>query len=362
VPGIVALLARRGELHTHAIGARSRGGPPISRDTIFRIASMSKPVTAVAAMILVEECRVRLDDPVDELLPEFADRRVLQDPRGPLEDTAPAHRPITLRDLLTFTLGLGHILPWGDAPIMKACHERGILTGPPRPDSTPGPDEWMRRLGQLPLAYPPGERWLYDLGTDVAGVLIARASGQSLGSFLRERIFDPLGMKDTAFFVPEPAIDRLATSYMDVVFDDARGGQWSHPPAFPSGSGGLVSTADDYFAFCRMMRDGGRPILSRAAVELMTANHLNKTQREGTELFLGTDKGWGFGMAVFTQRTSLASAPGRFGWDGGLGTSAYTDPNEDLIGILLTQQAWTSPKGSALFDDFWTLAYAAIED
>ncbi|HKA14491.1 MAG TPA: serine hydrolase domain-containing protein [Myxococcota bacterium] len=286
---------------------------------------------------------------------------MLQDPRGALEDTVPAQRSITLRDLLTFTLGLGHILPWGDAPIMKACQERGILTGPPQPDRTPEPNEWMRRLGELPLAYQPGERWLYDLGTDVAGVLISRAAGQSLGAFMQERIFDPLGMTDTAFFVPEAKIDRLATSYANGVYDEARGGQWSRPPAFPSGSAGLVSTVDDYHAFCRMLLDRGERILSRASVELLTANQLSAGQREGTELFLGTDKGWGFGMAVVTRRGHLSSVPGRFGWDGGLGTSAHTDPVEGLIGILMTQQAFPSPKGAPLFDDFWVQAYAAIE-
>jgi CubicO group peptidase (beta-lactamase class C family) len=362
VPGVVALLARRGDLHVQAIGALTRGGPPLVRDAIFRIASMTKPVTAVAAMILVEESRVRLDDPVDDLLPELANRRVLRAARGPVADTVPARRPITLRDLLTFTLGLGHVMPWEEAPIMEACQERGILTGPPQPDRMPGPDEWMRRLGELPLAYQPGERWLYDLGTDVAGVLIARAAGQSLGAFMKERIFEPLGMKDTAFSASEQQIGRLTTSYMNGVYDEARGGQWSRPPVFPSGSGGLISTADDYLSFCRMMLDRGRPVLSRASVEVMTANQLSAGQREGTELFLGTDKGWGFGMAVVTQRGNLSSVPGRFGWDGGLGTSAYADPKEGLIGILLTQQAFTSPRGAPLFDDFWVQAYAALED
>jgi CubicO group peptidase (beta-lactamase class C family) len=362
VPGLVALLARRGEVHTLAAGALSHGGPPIARDAIFRIASMTKPVTAVAAMILVEESRIRLDDPVDEWLPELADRGVLRDARGPLGDTVPAQRPITLRDLLTFTLGLGHILPWGEAPIMAACQERGILTGPPQPAHMPDPGEWMRHLGELPLAYQPGERWLYDLGTDVAGVLIARVAGQSLGAFMKERIFDPLGMRDTAFSVPEAKLDRLATSYMNGIYDEPKSGQWSRPPAFPSGSGGLVSTVDDYLAFCTMMMDRGRPVLSRASVEVMTTNQLTARQREGTDLFLGADRGWGFGMAVITQRGNLSSVPGRFGWDGGLGTSAYTDPKEGLIGMLMTQQAFTSPQGSPLFDDFWVQAYAAIED
>jgi CubicO group peptidase (beta-lactamase class C family) len=247
LPGLVSLVCRRGEVHVDAIGKLSIGGrDPMRRDTIFRIASMTKPVAAVAAMILAEECKLRLDEPVDRLLPELAGRKVLKRVDGPLDDTVPAKRPITVRDLLTFRMGFGILLvPPGTYPIQKAIDEQVLGQGPPKPQLLPGPDEWIRRLGTLPLMDQPGERWMYHSGSDVLGVLIARASGRPLEMFLRERIFEPLGMKDTGFSVPEAKIGRLATSYevnpktgaLDV-YDEAKGGQWSRPPQFPSAGGG----------------------------------------------------------------------------------------------------------------------------
>ena len=277
VPGVVALLARHGETHVETIGGKTLGGgDPIRRDTIFRIASMTKPITAAAAMILVEECRLRLDEPVDRLLPELAGRRVLKRLDGPLDDTVPAKRPITVRDLLTFRLGFGIVMaPPGTYPIQRAASELDLGQGPPQPQTPPAPDEWIRRFGTLPLMHQPGERWMYNTGSDVLGVLIARASGQPFETFLRERIFEPLGMNDTGFSVPAAKLDRLATSYWTnsetgalEVYDKAEGGQWSRPPAFPSGGGGLVSTVDDYLAFARMLLNNGKHdgerILSRA--------------------------------------------------------------------------------------------------
>src|SRR5919205_2361155 len=191
VPGLVTLVSRRGNLHVDAIGTKAVGGSdPMGRDTIFRISSMTKPITAAAAMILVEECKLRLDEPVDRLLPELADRKVLKRLDGPLDDTVPAKRAITVRDLLTFRMGLGMIMGPPDVyPILKAANEQQIGMGPPSPSTMPAPDEWMRRLGSLPLMHQPGEKWMYNTGSDVLGVLIARAAGQPLETFLRERIF-----------------------------------------------------------------------------------------------------------------------------------------------------------------------------
>jgi CubicO group peptidase (beta-lactamase class C family) len=222
----------------------------VERDAIFHISSMTKPIIAAATMLLVEECTLRLDEPVDALLPELAERRVLKRLDGPLDDTEPAKRAITVRDLLTFRMGFGQMMAPPDAyPILSAANEQQIGLGPPNPSAMPAPDEWMRRLGSLPLMHQPGERWMYNTGADVLGVLIARASGQPLEMFLRERLFEPLGMKDTGFSVPEASLGRLATSYWTepasgklTVYDKPRGGQWSRPPAFPSGAGGLVST------------------------------------------------------------------------------------------------------------------------
>src|SRR5439155_25321799 len=196
VPGVVTLVSRRGEVHVDAIGTLAAdGSTPMRRDTIFRISSMTKPITAAATMILVEECRLRLDEPVDRLLPELADRKVLKWLDGPLHDSVPAKRPITVRDLLTFRMGFGQMMALPDAyPILKAASELQIGMGPPNPAATPAPDEWMRRLGTLPLMHQPGEKWMYNTGSDVLGVLLARASGQPFETFLRERIFGPLGM------------------------------------------------------------------------------------------------------------------------------------------------------------------------
>jgi len=372
VPGLVTLVSRRGETHIDTIGMQAAGGSnPMRRDTIFRISSMTKPITAVATMILVEECNLRLDDPVDRLLPELADRMVLKRLDGPLDDTVPANRPITVRDLLTFRMGFGQMMASPDAyPILKAANEQQIGMGPPNPSTTPAPDEWMRRLGTLPLMDQPGERWMYNTGSDVLGVLIARAAGQPLETFLRERLFAPLGMKDTGFSVPDGKIDRFATSYwansetgaLDV-FDEAEGGQWSRPPAFASGAAGLVSTVDDYLAFCEMMlnkgKHGSERVLSRPSVELMTTDHLTPEQKVGSRIFFGDNRGWGFGMSIITKRDDLWAVPGRFGWDGGLGTSGYSDPTEEMVAILMTQRM---PPSSDLFSDFWTSSYQAIDD
>ncbi len=377
VPGLVSLVSRRGEVHVDALGLKTLTDPdPMRRDTIFRISSMTKPITAVATMILVEECKLRLDDSVDRWLPELAERQVLRRLDGPLDETVSAHRPITLRDLLTFRMGFGQIMAFPDAyPILKAANEQQIGMGPPSPATMPAPDEWMRRLGSLPLMYQPGERWIYNTGSDILGVLIARVSGQPLETFFRERIFEPLGMKDTGFSVPASKIDRLATSYWTdyasgerALYDRSEGGQWSRPPAFPSGAGGLVSTIDDYLAFGQMMlsqgKHGNERILSRLSVETMTTDQLTPEQKALSGLNPGDfdGMGWGFGVSMVTRRDGIAAVPGRYGWDGGLGTSWCSDPKEEMVTILMTQQAWSSPQPPDVCLDFLTLAYQAIDD
>src|SRR5689334_14901968 len=341
VPGLVTLVSRRGEEHVDVIGTQAFGeSRPMRHDTIFRISSMTKPIIAVATMILVEECKLRLDEPVDRWLPELAERKVLKRLDGPLDDTVPAKRPITVRDLLTFRMGFGMIMAPPDAyPILSAANELQIGMGPPSPSTMPAPDEWMRRLGSLPLMHQPGEQWMYNTGSDVLGVLIARAAGQEFETFLRERIFEPLGMKDTGFSVPAAKLDRLATSYWTnaetgaiEVFDEAAGGQWSRPPAFPSGAGGLVSTIDDYLAFGQMMLNKGKygneRLLSRPSVETMTTDQLTPAQKALSRL-LPSDfdkRGWGFGVSIVPRRDDLAATLGRYGWDGSLGTSWSSDP------------------------------------
>jgi CubicO group peptidase (beta-lactamase class C family) len=329
---------------------------------------------AAAAMILVEECVLRLDEPVDRWLPELADRRVLRAIDSPLDDTLPASRPITLRDLLTFRLGIGAVMVFPPRyPIQQAMAQAGVASGPTLPAHAP--DELMRRFGNLPLVHQPGERWLYDSGSDILGVLISRVADTRLEEFLQVRIFEPLGMSDTSFSVPESKLDRLASSYWTnpstgefEIFDGVDDSRWASPPVFESGAGGLVSTVDDLLVFGQMMLKRGKyrneRILSRRSVELMTTDHITPEQKALSEFVPGfwDNHGWGFGLSIVTRRDDLATTPGRYGWDGGYGTSWYVDPKEELVGILLTQRVWDDPGAPVVLLDFWTSAYGAIDD
>jgi CubicO group peptidase (beta-lactamase class C family) len=375
VPGLVTLVARRGQVRADPVGAKAVGGDPMRHDTIFRISSLTKPIAAAAAMVLVEDGRLRLDEPVDQLLPELADRRVLKQLDGPLEDTVPAKRPITLRDLLTLRMGFGFVLgPPDEYPILVAADEQRLGMGPPKPATPHEPDEWLRRFATLPLMHQPGEQWMYEMGFAVLGVLISRASEKPLETFLRERIFGPLGMEDTGFHVPAEKLNRLASLYAAnpetgalELYDGVEDSQWSRPPSFPDARGGLVSTAEDYLAFGRMMLDGGEHrgerILSRISVELMTTDHLTPELRatsDSVPVFLG-GCGWGFGLSTIPGGDGVTATPGRYGWEGGLGTSWSSDPEEDMVGILMTQRL-ASPGSPRIDLDFWASVYGELED
>jgi CubicO group peptidase (beta-lactamase class C family) len=349
VPGLVVLVASGGQTHVEAHGALSFGGPPVARDSLFRIASMTKPVTGAATLALIEEGLFGLDEPVD-LLPELADRRVLREVAGPLDDTVPAQRAITTRDLLTFTFGFGFVVEMfmspAPLPIVVASDEARLSTiGPPDPAIQPDPDTWIAGLGALPLMAQPGERWMYNTGASVLGVLLSRAAGHSFGDVLRTRIFDPLGMAQTAFWTSEPS--RLATAYrtaQDAVSPsgleiwDPPEGKYSRPPAFEDGAGGLVSTADDMLAFARMFLRGGDPVLSADSVRAMTTDQLTPAQKArgglGPDFFTG--QSWSFCQAVQDN--------GTFGWNGGFGTTWEVDPGRDLVTIVLTQRLFDSPE------------------
>jgi len=375
VSGLVALIHQRGREHVETLGTMAfDSSVPMLRDTIFRLASTTKPITAVGAMILVEECRVRLDDPVDDWLPELKDRRVLRTIESPLDDTVPAKRPITLRDLLTFRSGYGEVGFIAPAsPLQRALVEARLpLSEWPFAGTQ---DEFMKRLGGLPLAHHPGERWLYHMGAEILGVLIARVSGKSLSVFLYERIFDPLGMVDTGFHVPEAKLDRLPPCYGSdmvtgklVVLHEAGGGYAAQSSGFESGAGGLVSTVDDLHAFGRMMLGngayGGERILSRPSIELMTMDHITPEQKALSPFFQNfwQTRGWGLGMGIVTARHDVADVPGRFGWDGAFGTSLYIDPKEELVGVLMTQRRPGRFDFSPVTLDFWTSAYQLIDD
>jgi len=303
VSGLVTLVCRRGEVQVAAVGTLAFGGSdPMRRDTVFRIASVTKPITAVAAMMLVEECKLRLDEPVDRWLPELADRKVLRSLDSPLDDTVPANRSITLRDLLTFRLGIGAVMVFPSRyPLQHAMEAAGVApsAGMPKQSS----DELMRSFGSLPLAHQPGAQWMYNSGSDILGILIERVAGQKLGAFLRERIFEPLGMRDTGFSVPEETLDRLPTAYMRDyatgelrVFDEARGGQFAQPPVFESGAGGLGSTVDDLLAFGQMLlnkvRYGRERLLARPTVGLMTTDQISAAQKALSPFFPGFWDPW----------------------------------------------------------------------
>ncbi len=373
-PGLITLVSRRGQTEVDVIGKQAIGGEPMTRDTIFRISSMTKPITAAATMILVEECKLRLDDPVDRLLPELANRQVLKRLDGPIDDTVPANRPITVRDLLTFTPGFGLLLADPrDYPVAAAAQERGVILLPPSPKNHLGPDEWMAQFGTMPLMHQPGEQWMYGTGSALLGVLIARATGQSFASFLQERIFGPLGMKDTGFVVPADKLDRLSTAYFtnaadgSLIFADGPAdSEWSQSPPFEDGAAGLVSTIDDYHAFGRMMLGkgtvGSERILSRPSVELMMSDQLTPAQKAASVMGFGVfdREGWGFGGSVVTRRDQIAHSIGTYGWYGGFGTAWYADSKEEMTTILMTQASITSPH--AIFLDFWTSAYQSIDD
>ena len=373
VGGVAWLLAGGDQVEVGVAGQLSRGErAPVGRDSIFRISSMTKPIVAVAALILVEEYKLRLDDPVDDLLPELADRRVLVDGRGPIEgETVAAQRPITLQDVLTFRLGLGmdFSAPWPQ-PFLDALAGLELGAGPPEPQVPPPPDEWIRRLSTLPLLHQPGERWLYNTGSDVLGVLIARAAGQPLDNFLRERVFEPLGMTDTGFSVAH--LDRFGTCYATgptgerFVFDPP-GGQWATPPQFPSGAAGLVSTVDDLHAFGRMLLSGGRlpdgsRLLSRASIEAMTTDQIDVAGGAPGPLPDGS-QGWGFSVGVQVRRSGLGPPIGAYGWAGGMGSLWTNDPSNELVSVMLTTDAFAGPFPlPEVIQDFQTGAYTALEN
>jgi len=368
-PGAVGLVDRAGETHVFAVGEATLGGPPMRRDTLFRVTSMTKPVTAAAVMMLVEDGRLALDEPVDRLLPELAGRRVLARPDGPLDETVPARRPITVEDLLTFRMGLGLMFGPPTTPILKAIADLQIVGfGPPDPRAPYGPDTWMARLGSLPLMAQPGEDWRYTTASDVQGVLVARASGQPLETFFRERIFEPLGMADAGFHVPADKIGRLATAYVSrdgrlQVFDEPAGA-FAQPPRFAQGDGGLCGGLDDFLAFSRMLLNRGEAngarLLSDASVAAMTVNHLTPEQARSGRPFLDEGFGWGYGMAVATADRPDGSRRGAFGWSGGFGTSWQMDPASGLTAMLFTQRLLDSPASQDIHDRFRRAAYAAL--
>jgi CubicO group peptidase (beta-lactamase class C family) len=365
LPGAVGLVASGDRTEVAVVGSAAVGGAPMARDSIFRFASITKPITAAALMLLVEDGRVALGDPVGRWLPELAEPRVVRTPASPVDDLVPAARPITVFDLLSSQAGYGFASDF----TLPAVQLLSRVQGDGREvQSFPAPDVWMAELARVPLLYQPGESWLYDTCSTLQGVLVERASGQPLPGFLAERVFAPLGMTDTGFVVPPGQRDRLTSYYRTgpaggLELADGPDGQWSSPPAFPLGNGGLAGTADDWLAFGRMLlaegatADGGR-LLTADSVRLMTSDHTTPAHREIGQLFLD-GQGWGFGGSVTIAALDPWHIPGRYGWVGGTGTSAHIVPSAGTVAILLTQVAADSPIPPTWLRDFRRYAAGA---
>jgi len=366
LPGAVGLVAHRDEVDVQVAGFLDVDETaPMTRDSIFRIASTTKPIIAAATMMLVGDSRIALDDSVDRWLPELASPSVVRKPEAAVDDVVPAVRPITVFDLLTFCSGHGFPSDFS-LPAVALLFE-DLMQGSPVDQPPLDPDAWMAALSRIPLLHQPGEAWLYNTGSEILGVLIARVSNTPLPEFLAERVFEPLAMVDTGFDVPASKRDRLTSSYDPksdggLELSDAPDGNWASPPAFPSGAGGLVSTADDLHAFARMVLDegtaNGRRLLTPTAVQQMITDHLTQAQRDASTLFL-EGQGWGFGGSVDVADVDPWNVLGRYGWVGATGTAWYVTPSTGAISILLTQRSMTGPTAPDVMREFWSYAAGA---
>ena len=373
LPGAVALVARHGKIVSYeTFGKRAIGGAPMTKDTIFRIYSQSKPVTGVAMMILFEEGKWRLDDPVTKFVPEFAHLQVYkgQNPDGTFI-TEPAARPPTMREIMSHTGGFAYGLRT-DQPVEKAYRDSGLLGSKTQA-------EFLGTLVKLPLASQPGTEWRYSVSVDIQGLIVERLSGMSLADFMKSRIFDPLKMTDTAFWVPPAKSDRLAALYIPdpktralkpadnfMVLDVTK------PPAIASGGGGLVSTTADYARFAQMLLNGGQldgaRILSPGTVRLMASNHLTDIVMAAPDASFSPTKGLGFGLdfAVVTEpaRAGTLQGEGTYSWGGAAGTWFWIDPKNDLfmLGMIHILAKEIDPALTRIDQDAATLVYQALVD
>jgi CubicO group peptidase (beta-lactamase class C family) len=356
-PGYAAALRHGDHTEIRAGGLTSlSGSTPMRPDTVFRIASLSKIVGAALVLRLAGTGAFGLDSSVSRWLPELASPRVLSRLDAELSDTVTAERPVVVRDLLTFTFGLGFVLH--DCPLSRAMVERGLMPGPD--EAEVGPDELMSRYATLPLAYQPGERWLYHTGAELMGVLASRARGRPLGALLSEYVTEPLGMQSTGFFASD--VSRVAASYRPgasgLELDDPGNAAVAKPPVFESLGRGLVSTVEDYLAFLSAFLVP-TSVLDPQTVRLMTGDSLTPGQRQGVQELMGQGVTWGMGVGLDLERVRPWMRPGRFWWNGGSGTTACVDPGNDLAAVLMTQRMMASPTGD--FDDFWRAVYTGLD-
>ena len=355
LPGYVAAVATAAGTEVRC-GGRAHPGDrvPLHPGARFRTSSLTKPVAGALVLALAEDGALALDDEVRRWLPELAHPRVLADPAGPLEETVPARRPVLVRDLLTMTFGLGWLQD--DTPLQRAVWNAGLAPGPLAPAMAP--DEYAARLGALPLAHQPGERWLYHTGFDVLSVVVARATGRTVADVLAERVLEPLGMSATGFWAdPELLVTACAPAPGGglEVFDPP-GGEFGAPPPFESLATGLVSTAEDVLRFLTALLRGGGGVLRPESVALLTSDALTPAQRAGAAGELDPGSSWGLGVQVAVEPGQPWNPPGRFGWYGGLGTSAFADPSRGTAAVLLTQRMMSGDPGE--FDGFWRRLHA----
>jgi CubicO group peptidase (beta-lactamase class C family) len=346
VPGAVVGVADGERQWIQGVGLDCPGGGELRPDAVFRISSMTKPMTAAVTLQLVDNGVLALDAPVHRWLPELSGQRVLRQLDGPLEDTVAADKAPTVEDLLLMRLGFGFAFEVDECAVAEAAFAAGLGMGPPKPSAIPhSPDEWVRRFAELPLMEQPGRHWRYEFSYAVLGVLLARAADTDLPTLFSDRIFDPLGMNDTGFSVPSHARDRMIPCFTDgtALFDDVADSDWIDPPVFPHAGGGLVSTAADYLTFATSLSmDGG--LGSAMAVDRLTAE-----QRSGPSAQVVLDgEGWGYGVQT---RPAGPGAPARYGWAGGLGTLWYSYPDHGISAVLMTQHLPPSPATIAALTD-----------
>jgi CubicO group peptidase (beta-lactamase class C family) len=362
--GLVTMVARRGKIaHFECFGLMDKeSNKPMQPDTIFRIYSMSKPITSVAVMMLYEEGHFQLNDPVSKFIPEFKNVKVFVKKTDTGIEVADTKRQITIRDLLVHISGLAYGL--GKDTVVDEMYQKEKML---KWDETL--EEKVQRLVKLPLANQPGSTWRYSISVDVLGYLVEVISDKRLDVFLEERIFKPLGMEDTGFYVPVEKIDRFATIYKAAEADSFGPddtlfwGDFSKLPRFLSGGGGLVSTANDYMRFCQMLLNGGEldgvRLLSRKTVELMTANHLTDELIHEGNMTDGYGFGLGFGVLLDVAQSESLGSEGEYTWGGAASTGFWIDPEEELIGILMTQ---LMPYNGRFTKEFKVLSYQAIVD
>jgi CubicO group peptidase (beta-lactamase class C family) len=372
LPGVTTMLVRHGKVvNFEAHGRKGFGGPPMTKDTVFRIYSQTKPVTGVAMMILYEEGKWKLDDPVSKYIPEFASLRVFKGVNADGSfDTVAADRPPTMRELMSHSGGFAYGLN-PDNPIDKAYVTTGVL-------GAKSSQEFVQKIAALPLVAQPGTRWKYSVSVDIQGLIVERLSGQSLGDFMRKRIFAPLRMPDTGFWLPAEKTNRLASLYVwapkaqklapaegFMVLDISK------PPALPSGGGGLVSTNADYARFAQMLLNGGelegKRILKPETVKLMRTNMLSDAIMNSDVPPFNTARGRGFGLDFAVVLDSAKAGPqgeGTYSWGGAAGTWFWIDPTNDLffLGMIHVLNKEGDPAIKNIDDDSAKLVYEALID